>query len=243
MYAEFVKLAEYIQLGSLVSPDKARSFLQDPPERCPACILYLAVRSLYGESFLDWEPETLWYTLQNEGITLSDASQNKLQAAITLQSVPSFYWDNIVFQNTVQALNDVGFNAESIQEPDVVHMCWAVNEAGIIRKLDPDGNDIPDFDEDVQMFVGVVLRRAAFVLAPEQLEFAQEFLEKQYSTDAKELTDAVKAKWESLDKEALQEVDFPEDPLGIQLAKLAGCELFIRERSKEMALCLWQLQN
>lgn len=247
MFAELEKLADYTEQVTLdtstISEDKARSFLKDLPVDCPASVIYLASRALYGIGILDWEPETLWLTMQNDAIDLSEVARNRLQAAITLQCVPSFYWDDIVFQNTIQALNGVGFNSDNLQEPDVVHMCWAVYEASIIRRQDPDEKDIPDFDEDVQMFVGVVLKRAGFVLAPEQLEFAQDFLEKQYPRNARALLKEVKEKWEPLDKEVLQETDFPEDPLGIQLSKLAGCELFIREQGKILALSLWQLQN
>src|SRR5574343_212307 len=115
----------------------AKKFLQSPENRC-ATVLYMCVRTLYGREVTDWEPETLWVTLSKDGFDLPEEARNKLQCVLAMHKNPAFYWDNIVFQWTVQALNDELYDAEAIQESHPAHMAWAVYEAGVLRALDPE---------------------------------------------------------------------------------------------------------
>ena len=217
------------------SPVKSLEFLKNIPEDCPAIVIYSAVRAVHSSDILQWEPDTLWETLKKQGINLSPEARNKLQAAITLQTTLSFYWDNIVFQNTVQALNDIVNNPSVLQEPEVAHMNWAVYEAAMLRQLDPAGNEIPEFDDDVQGFVGVVLRRAGFVTPPEHLFFAQDELQHETDTyEANSLRKEVLDGWEALDKDRLADTEFAENPLGVQLFKLAVCHLYLRDKMLQM---------
>jgi len=247
MRPEFEKLAELtvkltIDLSG-GSRDEAKSLLTDIPEDCPASAIYAAVRALYGINIQDWEPETFWLTLGEDGIDLDNDARNKLEAALTLQSNLAFYWDNLVFQNTVQALNGMPFNPECIQEPSVYHMAWAVVEAAVIRGQDPYGDDVPDFDDDVQMFVATVLKRAGWAIAPEELDFSQGVLDTILSSDAKNLQRETRDAWKQLDKTILQNTEFPEDRLGVQLSKLASCRLFLEEQAKVLGLTVIKLRG
>jgi hypothetical protein len=212
---------------------EARSLLLDPNDNTAAG-LYLAARRLYGIELLNWEPETIWLTMKADGIDLPEGERNKLQAAITLQVNPSFYWDNIVFQQTVQALSDEPYDPEALQEVHPAHMDWAVYEAGVIRGLDPDAQEIPEFDEDVQMYVAVCLKRAGYVVTPKSLNFAQDDLDlllpKEVSRFQKEVRDA----WKQLDKTRLADTEFYENRLGVQLSKLASSYLFTKERAEKL---------
>ena len=121
MRQEYEKLAELsvkvtIDLTGEQKED-AKKLLQDLPEDCPAAVIYAAVRALYGVQIQDWEPETFWLTLQKDDIDLDNEARNKLEAALTLQTNLAFYWDNLVFQNTVQALNGMPFDPDALQEP------------------------------------------------------------------------------------------------------------------------------
>jgi hypothetical protein len=225
------------------SEDSAKRFLKEITDDCPVAALYAAVRALYGVNFLLWEPETLWFTLEAEGIDLSNESRDKILAAMALQLNPAFYWDNLVFQNTVQAFNDVLYVAGMLQENNVAHMSWAVYEASIIRGMDPDMGVVPDFDDDVQMYVAVCLKRAGFVVPPENLKFSEEALKILRPFESPELKNKVQEAWETLDKEHLQEFPFPEDALGVQLAKLAGCFVYVNDRAKNLAESLLRIKG
>lgn len=214
----------------------ARSLLGQADQRT-ATGLYMAIRTLYGSDFLLWEPETLWLTLQHDGIELPLRARDKLMAAMTLQLNSAFYWDHIVFQNTVQALNDETVIPESVQECHPSHMAWAVKEAGILRGLDPHGHEIPEFDEDVQLYVAVCLKRAGFLIPPDALD-EESFiiaLDKQYSSEAKNARIEVRDAWKTLPKNRLQHTEFAEDSLGVQLAQLAACRVYVELKAEEVA--------
>lgn len=232
----FVTAAPKLQLGltkTATQEAAARSLLLDPDNNT-ATGLYLAVRTLYGIEILTWEPETIWVTMEKDGIDLPVDERNKLEAAITLQVNPSFYWDNIVFQQTVQALAGEPFDPESLQEVHPAYMDWSVYEAAVIRGLDPDEQQIPDFDEDVQMYVGVCLHRAGYVVTPKALKFAQDNLTKLIPTDVSAFQKEIRNAWNKLDKTRLAETEFYENRLGVQLAKLASCYIFTQERAEKL---------
>ncbi len=229
------RLSEQMLMKTASRDSHAREVLRTADTRC-ATAIYLAARTLFGVQITAWEPETIWLTLERkEEIALSEQARNKLQAAITLIVNPAFYWDSLVFQRTAQALNGEPFDPEAIQEVAPPDQCWAVYEASVIRGFDLEVPVAPDYDEDVQSYTAVCLKRDGFVLAPEQLAYAREALQYQYPKEAKEFAKQVANSWAQVKKENLQERKFPENPLGVQLAHLAGCKLFVEERAESLA--------
>jgi len=214
--------------------DVARKLLSTSEDRC-ATALYMCVRSIYGADVSDWEPETLWKTLEKDGLDLPEEARNKLQCVLALHKNPAFYWDNIVFQWSVQALNDELYDSDTIQECHPAHMAWAVYEAGVIRALDPDDKSIPELDEDVQQYIAVCLKRAGYVYTPDSLKSVADNLEKMLPSEQKEFIDQVKYSWSHLDKRILRDRVFPEDSLGVQLAQLASCYEYVKDRANSMA--------
>jgi len=219
------------------SNNGALQVLKDPQANTAAG-LYLAARTVYGEDILKWEPETLWLTLDKDGVNLPDEERNKLQAAISLIVHPAFYWDNLVFQRTVQALNGELFDPEALQECTAAHMAWAVYEAGVIRGLDNDQVTIPEFDEDVQQYIAVCLFREGYVFPPEPLaDFVADNLEGLFpkNSNATTLKKEVADSWEALDKTVLERTEFFENELGVQLAQLSACYLYVKRWADQLA--------
>jgi hypothetical protein len=226
-----------LKTASDVAQSGALKVLKDPQTNTAAG-LYLAARTVYGEDILQWEPETLWLTMDKDGVNLPEEERNKLQAAISLVVHPAFYWDNLVFQRTVQALNGELFDPEALQECAAAHMAWAVYEAGVIRGLDNDQTIIPEFEEDVQQYIAMCLFREGYVYPPEPLhEFVTDNLENLFPKNSyapslkKEVTDS----WEALDKTALERTEFFENELGVQLAQLSACYLHVKKWADQLA--------
>lgn len=223
--------------ASEATKNGALQVLKDPQSNTAAG-LYLAARTVYGEDILTWEPETLWLTMEKDGINLPDEERGKLLAAITLVVHPAFYWDNLVFQRTVRAFNGELFDPETLQECSAGNMAWAVYEAGVIRGLDNDEAIIPEFDEDVQQYIAVCLFREGFVYPPEPLhEFVADNLEGLFpkgsyaATLKKEVADS----WAGLDKDILERTEFFENELGVQLAQLSACYLYVKGLADQLA--------
>lgn len=212
----------------------AREMLQNSEDKS-AVAIYMAFRNLYGDDALDWEPETVWLTLEKDEISLPEEARNKLQAVLTLHKNPSFYWDNLVFQRTVDSLNEELFDPDTLLEEHPAHMAWAVYEASVILGLDPGEQGTPEFDEDVQQYMAVCLKRAGHVYPPDQLKVVADNLENMLPVESRPFIQEVKTSWEHLDKKALRDRHFPEDRLGVQLAQLAGCYEYVKERANSMA--------
>lgn len=241
MYSKLEKLVAHIPIlqkaltKTATQITYASQVLKDADQHT-AVGLFMAVRTLYGIEVLDWEPETLWLTLDKDGYTLEEESRNKIQAAITLILNPSFYWDSIVYQQTVQAFNAQPFDPEALQEPAVAHMCWAVYEANAIRGLDPaDADMIPEFDEDVQMFTAVVLKRAGYLYPPSSLQYCDLALKTIYAVDPTRIDKEIAKAWKAIDKKRLEDTTFAETPVGIQLSKLATNYLYVQDNAELLA--------
>lgn len=220
----------------------AREYLTTPEGRSATALL-MAIRTLYSIEALYWEPETLWITMDKDGFDLSEEARDAVQAAISVIRNPSFFFDNLVFQRTTQAFNNELYDPESLQECNAAHMAWAVYEASLLRGMDPETQDVPEIDEDVQQYMAVCLQRGGFVCPPDQLSMVASNLLHLLAKGAEAQAKEVKKSWAHLDKEALQDRNFPEDPLGVQLAKLSACYLYVKERAESLATDVLLLEN
>jgi hypothetical protein len=208
-----------------------------------ASALLMALRTLYGIESLFWESETIWLTLGKDKIEVQEDDRNKLQAALTLLHNPAFFWDNIVFQRTVQALNSQPFDPETLQECHPAHMAWAVYEATLIRGLDPEDPGVAEIDEDVQQYMAVCLKRAGFVYPPEQLLMVEDNLANMLSKEQLPFIETVKKTWSHVNKKVLRDRVFQEDPLDVQLMRLASVYEYVKERGKFMAADIVALEK
>jgi hypothetical protein len=224
---------------------KVEEYLKN--ENRSALALYKALFSLYGREFLEWEPETLWLTLEKDGVSLEIEARNKIQAARTLKTTPASLWDNSVFQHLTQALNDIPFDPDALQECDPAHMAWTVIESQEILSAgegadDDDFKESPEYDEDVQAYVAVCIQRDGMVCLPDPLLFAQDALDNISPEGAKKLAVEVRRIWDQVkDFVNLHDVEFAETPEQVQLAKLAACRLYTNRREEDMRRDVGQL--
>jgi len=230
---------------SLPATSRARSleFLKSSTDERSAGSLYTAARNVYGLEMLSWEPETLWITMEKDGLDLSLVNRDKLQAVIALIVNPQFFWDHIVFENTVHAFVGNISNPDAIQECHPAEMAWTVYEADAVRRMDPEGKGDAEFDEDVQQYVAVCLKRAGYITTPEELSFAEDNLVDLQPPEAKNLRKEVRKAWEGLDKGALQHTEFAENPLGVNLSRLAGTYVFVEDAAKSMGQDFLELKG
>ena len=184
-----------------------------------------AAHALLGD-FLTWEPESIWLELEHQGVDLPEGNRAKIQAAIALHLVPSFYWDGIVFEKTAIAFDGLVPNPDILEEASPARLAWAVVEAAWIVRLAK--NATWEIGSEPRAYAGVILARAGFVLAPEQLAFAQPTLNRErFHTH---LLDEVKARWAQVSKDNLTALSLQETPVDVQIARLASVELHVRER-------------
>lgn len=184
-----------------------------------------ATRTLLGD-FLAWEPESIWLELEHQGVDLPEENRIKVLAATALRLMPSFFWDAIVFEKTAMAFAGHPCNPDILEEASPSRLAWAAVEANWIIRT---ANETTwEWGHEPRAYAGVILARAGFVLAPEQLSFAQAALDRHVHKT--ELHDEVKERWGRVDKGGLEKLVLHETPVDVQIARLAAVELHVRER-------------
>ena len=179
-----------------------------------------------------WEPESLWIDLAGKGIDVPLPNRAKIQAALSLIYVPSFYWDGIVFEKTALAFDGHVPNPEILEEATAAQLAWAVEEAEqILSRYDATARS---FEYEPKAYAAVVLAREGFVLAPKQLKFAQARLDTTNHND-RDFREDIERRWAALEHMDLKEHQFSESREGVQLARLAAVELHVKEKEKRAA--------
>lgn len=200
-----------------------KSLLEDAD--VPAVALMRAATQALGE-FLAWEPESIWLELQHQGIDLPTGNRAKIMAALTLRLIPSFYWDAIVFEKTALAFHGIPPSPDILEEPTPAQLAWTVVEAAMIVR---DARETAwEMGHEPRAYAAVVLNRAGFVQAPEQLSFAQPWLDRERYHG--HLREEVQARWQRVSKDHLEALNLGESPEDVQIARLAAVELHVRDR-------------
>lgn len=212
------------------APGVAKGLVTNPASS--ALALLIAAKELVGD-WTTWEPESLWLSLNEMGIAVPTENRVKLQAAATLLAVPSFYWDGFVFEKTALAFDGHEPNPDTLEEATVAQLAWAVVEAEQVIAYYGDPMLRPG--DEPRAYSAVVLQREGFVLAPEQLTFAQGALDTMNRGIPVELRDSVAAVWQTIDKSKLVDRTFEESPRDVQLARLAAVEVHVQAKEKQLA--------
>jgi hypothetical protein len=189
----------------------------------------VAAKDVLGD-FTNWEPESIWLELERRGLEIPTPNRVKLQAALALLLVPSFYWDGVVFEKTALAFDHVVTNPNALEEATSAQLAWAVKEAAWI--LAQHGDPARDFGHEPTSYAAVVLHREGFVVAPEALALAQPQLDRLNGSDENERARVVAA-WAALDRRRLDTSAFAESPADVQLARLAVVELQVQDRKRQ----------
>jgi hypothetical protein len=214
-----------------VDTGAARRLLTTPTTS--ALALLAAARSLLGDEFSAWEPETIWLELERRGLEAPLPNRAKLQAALALVLVPAFYWDAVVFEKTALAFDHVVPNPAALEEATAAQLAWAVREAA--RIVACHGDSPREFAHEPAAYAGVVLHREGLVVSPEELTFAQHQLDSLNGPGGRDLRDQVSTAWAATDKATLAAQPYPETGAGVQLARLASVEMHVRERQPRAA--------
>lgn len=195
--------------------------------------LLKALHLTLGPDVVAWEPETVWVSLQRVGIDVPEGNRDAILAALSLLEIPSFFWDAAVFEKTAVAFAGRTINPSIVEEAPAEDLAWGVRTAAAIRQDAGESNQ--PFEHEPRAYAACVLHRAGYVLAPPELEFAQDILNSLNAGDSKELRNSV----ESSLKDPPEELK--ETALDVQLARLLAIKSHVEDRSREEALCLASL--
>lgn len=205
--------------------------LKDPRTSCAAA--WAAVEALLGKAARAYEPETLHLELERRGVPWDDGVSAKVLGAQTILTTRAWSHDHDVLFAFAMACE--GHPAGGVAHPTPVQLAWAVTE--IEALTEGKINEDEGFDPDgVDPAVALVLHDDGWVLAPGPLSFCQTVLNGM-DREGGALLSKVTAVWSklcSLPEAALRALvgRAPEDAVGVQIARLADCEVELRARSE-----------
>jgi len=190
-------------------------------------VAWAACVRLWGEDVTEWEPDTFRIELKHLKVDARPGVMAKILGAQTVVTTKVWTCDYDALFAFALACHGIGADSSSFHHPYSEQLAWALRE---IRRLHPLPDDLANegFDPDeIDPAVSCVLADEGFLVAPDDLSFVQDVLDKM--TWNPRLRDEVRAAWDAdwstLDGETLHGKASALDmanPLNVQLAKLAG---------------------
>lgn len=177
----------------------------------------------YGDDWLFWEPETLWWAIRRDFGAVGEITRNKLQAirTATKSYTPWDDWDT--FENCCVAWSDGIPIFGAMQPLTPSQMAFGVQ---ILKQLHPEA----PWGHEVAAYEAMVLEESGFVYAPEELFPSAQALINRKDWIV-ELRDQVDSSWRKLQTMDLSGVDWNADnPVDIHIAKLLVIKTYLEER-------------
>lgn len=216
----------------------AVSVLKDP--LVLPSIAWEATKKLLGPTAAAWEFETIRIELARKGVTMDEGLSAKIFGAMTIEITNDWTYDHDVLFAFAIACCGVPSNGESLHHPTPEQLCWAIHD---IRAITGKAvNDDEGFDPDtIDPAIGVLLHDDGYMLAPDELGFAQDALDKinRYGSTIdikKEVRDA----WSVVSKLPVEDLkkhlsQLDDEPAEIQIRRLGDCRLYVAERQVRRA--------
>lgn len=213
-----------------------REVLADP--HVAPSIAWKAVAQACGIDVELWEPDTFRAELKRRGVEPSDALMAKLLGAQTVKTTNTFAFDHDVLFAFALACDGVPAASDAFHHPTVEQLAWAMHE---IDRLAPHPmSEDAGFDPDeIDPAVAMLLLDEGFVLAPVELGFCQEVLDR-YSHADPLFRGEVAAAWAPHEHDdpvalhgKLECCSAKEEPLDVQLCRLADVKRYVAEKEQE----------
>lgn len=204
--------------------------LLSDPEAATSCVWFEVAKAI-GPNLDDFEPDTIRLELKRYGIEPTDFLMAKIMSAQTAHAHPDVICcDHDAFFAFAIAEDGIPSDSNSFHFPTVDQLCWAVLE---LNRIAPKPlTDDEGFDSDeVDPAISCILLNEGFVLAPNELSFVQDSLDR-ISFAPPQLKAEVSEEWSKLsgkDEAGLRAAlaSEAEDDVRVQLTKLADARIFV----------------
>ena len=208
----------------------AAAILHDP--LLAPSVAWDVCKRLFGEDIVEWESDTFRVSLARKRVDALPGTMAKIMGAQTVVTTKVWTYDYDALFHFALACVGIPAASDVFPHPYSEQVAWAIRE---IRRLHPLPGALDDegFDPDeIDPAIACVLAEEGFVLAPEEVKFAQGALDRM--TWNRPLRDEASAAWNddwlTLDAASLhgkaEKLDMA-DPLNVQLAKLAGVRHYV----------------
>lgn len=210
----------------------ASETLRDP--HVEMSVAWVAAQKVLGLTIPAWEPDTIRIELERAKIPPTDELMTKLLGAQTVATGPVWTYDHDVLFALALACDGVPASAEAIHHPTPEQLCWVVRELTALTDHVFTKDD--GFDPDtIDPAIAVVLHDEGIALAPPELAFAQEALDKLLVGD-KDLPGKVAKAWADTQKMPMEHLrrmlgKNPKSAVDAQVHRLIECLIYVTERT------------
>ncbi len=216
----------------------AATVLRDP-EVAPS-VAWAAVKKLLGPTCEAWEFDTIRIELSRRNIETTEGLMAKVFGAMTVATTNTWTYDHDVLFAFAVACSGVPADGEALHHPTPEELCWAISEIHAIRQKRPDEDE--GFDPDtVDPAIAVVLHDDGYIMAPDELKFAQPALDKlNRNGETAELKKEIRDAWKVICEMPVAELhkqlsQLDEEPAEVQIHRLGDCRLYVAERELSRA--------
>lgn len=188
--------------------------------------IVVLLKAKYNDNWVEWLPETLWEAIRRDIGSVSDVSQNKIQA-LSVALATDFPWqDWTTFENCGRAFNDTIPVFGQIQPLSPAETAFTIT---VLKKLNK-----YDFSDEVLGYIGSVCLYNGIIYAPPKwFAKAQGLIDQQGKNP--ELKDKIKAAWKIAEKKDLLNVEFNiEKPVDVHVAKLWAIQEYLRDKASRL---------
>lgn len=202
-------------VSSIFSDDVTKIAQESPLEKSSTAIGVVRALSTLGKEWVAWEPETIWASLKDSGVTVTELLKAKVQAVKTLLTTNAFWRDHLAFEKVVVSLNGGLPLFDQYQHPSSGMIARAIRQANEIRKA--------EFSDEVLKYIAAVAFEAGLLVLPEPLDIAQESLDEMTSpVVGRHLREEISRQWS--DVNASSDGLYTETVTGIQLARMKAIQ-------------------
>lgn len=174
----------------------------------------------YGDSWLAWDPQTLWMEIEDDfHVQVSDEVRDKINALRVLLTARDFWEDFSVFEKIIIAFNDRYVDTEHIQVCLTEELGYGLTVANAIV--------VRPFSQEIKVYIQGCCKETGLLVYHRSFAFAQP----PYTGELRDLAQEVRKVW---DIERFTQITIPEhqqhDPVMVQVGKLHDIEVYIKER-------------
>ena len=194
----------------------------------PATLAFV-LSERYGNGWLEWESETLFYAIRRDFGPLNPIVRHSIQAlrvSITT-NLAWFDWD--VFENTGHAWTGTIPRFGEYQPLSSLYVAFANETLDTLRSDE-------EWSAEVSAYMAAVLDQEGFVFAPEEwFPGAQRLLDR--NKEGHVLRDQVEMVWRKAQNADPSDIEWsPSDALDIQIGRLTAIRLYLEQRSRQLSL-------
>ena len=129
-------------------------------------VMYHMLNNMWGEEWLEWEPETIIQTAEMDGFKISSINLGKIFALRVVIKTDRFFTEPRIFEKVVRSFSNKVVDWGTVQRNRVHEIAAAI---ALIDRYVRDGS----FSDDIAAYVAACALSDGYVLLPPQLSFAE----------------------------------------------------------------------